>query len=63
MKEDAYKSLDFLNMMIELGIVCEECESKPSFPDGWYFAPTPEWAGYPIVCPKCTEKLARKKDE
>ena len=60
MKEDAYKSLDFFNMMVELGTVCEECEDKPSFPDGWYFYLTPETVGSPIICPTCFNKQIKR---
>ena len=48
-------------MMIEMGIVCEECGDKPSFPDKWYFIPSPETAGMPIVCPTCMIKNAEDK--
>lgn len=59
MKEDAYKSLDFLEMMIAMGMNCEKCGDEPSFPDKWWFLPNPDTAGAPVVCPKCMEKHAR----
>lgn len=59
-REEAFKSLNFLQMMIDMGMVCEDCGDKPSFPDGWYFIPSPEAASFPIVCPTCMEKKARK---
>ena len=59
--EEQYKTLNFIEMMIEMGTVCEECGDKPSFPDGWYFAVDPKWIGCPMVCPTCMEKNARKE--
>ena len=59
--KEIYKTLDFLNMMISMGIVCEECGDKPEFLTKWWFIPTPEAAGSPIICPTCIEDLAKKK--
>ena len=56
MTDPTYKTLAFFNMMVSMGSVCEKCGDKPSFPDGWYFAVTPETAGSPVVCPTCMKK-------
>lgn len=57
--EEEYKTLKFLETMISFGIVCEDCESKPGFPDSWFFIPDPNWPGAPVLCPTCLEKKAR----
>lgn len=56
MNNEAYKTLNFLEMMISMGMVCEKCGDKPSFPDGWFFIPSPQSAGSPLICPTCMKK-------
>jgi hypothetical protein len=61
--EPQYKTLNFLEMMINMGVVCEKCGDKPSFPDKWYFIPDPKWANHPIVCPTCLEQECNKDED
>ena len=58
-----YDPYEIYKMMLMMKIRCEECNSEPNFPDGWYFIPTEEAGGCPIICPDCLERNARKSNE
>ncbi len=62
-EEEKITPYEVFKMLVKMGAKCEKCGDVPSFPDKWFFLPSEENIGSPVVCPTCMIKHAKGEDK